>query len=212
MLTAGVFSLLALLLISDESHVLIKRLPLRWLALAGLLTVSSCLVSIFKDFSVKEALTLWSIIGGSILAGHVAVQGHRRALIVTILTSGVLVTLLAVPSYLAAPAGSQAASALSGSFHYPNGLGSFLLLICFLPFTFVFHGGTLLASLASVLVLAGLWASLILTHSRGVWAAGIIALLFWTTVEWKLIWAHRRRMALAAFLITSLVFMASRRP
>jgi O-antigen ligase len=212
MLTAGVFSLLAVQLISDEGQVLIKNLPLRWLALAGLLTVSSCLVSIFKDFSVKEALTLWSIIAGSILAGHVAAQGHRRALIVTILASGILVTLLAVPSYLAAPAGSQAASALSGPFHYPNGLGSFLLLIVFLPCAFLFYGGTRLVSVASACALAVLGAALILTHSRGVWAAGLIALIVWTAVERKLIWAHRRRMALAAFLITSLVFMASRRP
>ncbi|MBI4381764.1 MAG: O-antigen ligase family protein [candidate division NC10 bacterium] len=212
MLTAGVFSLLALQLISDEGHVSIKRLPLRWLALAGLLTVSSCLVSIFKDLSVKEALTLWSIIAGSILAGHVAVQGHRRALIVTILASGVLVTLLAVPSYLAAPADSTAAVALSGSFHYPNGLGSFLLLIVFLPCAFLFHGGTRLASVASACALGVLGAALILTHSRGVWASGLIALICWTVVERKLIWAHRRRIALAAFLITSLVVMASRRP
>ena len=212
MLTAGVFSLLAVQLISDEGQVLIKNLPLRWLALAGLLTVSSCLVSIFKDFSVKEALTLWSIIAGSILAGHVALQGHRRSLIVTILASGVLVTVLAVPSYLAAPAGSQAASALSGSFHYPNGLGSFLLLIVFLPCAFLFHGGTRLASVASACGLAVLGAALILTHSRGVWAAGLIALIFWTAVERRLIWARRGTMALVALLLVGLVLIASRRP
>ncbi len=212
MLTAGVFSLLAVQLISDESRAFTKNLPLRWLALAGLLTVSSCLASIFKDFSVKEALTLWSIIAGSILAGHVAVQGHRRSLIVTILASGVLVTLLAVPSYLAAPAGSQAASALSGSFHYPNGLGSFLLLIVFLPCAFLFHGGTRLASVASACALAVLGAALILTHSRGVWAAGLIALIFWTAVERKLIWARRGSMALVALLLIGLVLIASRRP
>ena len=212
MLTAGVFSLLALQLISDEGHVLIKSLPLRWLALAGLLTVSSCLVSIFKDFSVKEALTLWSVIGGALLAGHVAAQGHRRALIVTILASGVLVTLLAVPSYLAAPAGSQAASALSGPFHYPNGLGSFLLLIVFLPCAFLFHGGTRLVSVASACALAVLGAALILTHSRGVWAAGLIALIVWTAVERKLIWARRGTMALVALLLVGLVLIASRRP
>jgi O-antigen ligase len=212
MLTAGVFSLIALLLISDEGHVLIKSLPLRWLALVGLLTVSSCLVSIFKDFSVKEALTLWSIIAGSILAGHVALHGHRRALLVTVLASGVLVTVLAVPPYLAAPAGSQAASALSGSFHYPNGLGSFLLLIVFLPCAFLFHGGTRLASVASACALAVLGAALILTHSRGVWAAGLIALTFWAAVERKLIWAHRQTMALVALLLVGLVLIASRRP
>ena len=212
MLAAGVFSLIALLLISDESRAFIRNLPLRWLALVGLLTVSSCLVSVFKDFSVKEALTLWSIIAGSILAGHVAVQGHRRALLVTVLASGVLVTVLAVPPYLAAPAGSQAASALSGSFHYPNGLGSFLLLIVFLPCAFLFHGGTRLASVASACALAVLGAALILTHSRGVWAAGLIALVFWTAVEWRLIWAHRRTMALVALLLVGLVLIASRRP
>lgn len=212
MLTAGVFSLLALQLISDENQVLIKRLPLRWLALAGLLTVSSCLVSIFRDFSVKEALTLWSVIGGALLAGHVAAQGHRRALIVTILTSGVLVTLLAVPTYLAAPAGSQAASALSGPFHYPNGLGSFLLLIVFLPCAFLFHGGTRLVSVASACALALLGAALILTHSRGVWAAGLIALIVWTAVERKLIWARLGTMALVALLLVGLVLSASRRP
>lgn len=212
MLTAGVFSLLALQLISDEGQVLIKSLPLRWLALAGLLTVSSCLVSIFKDFSVKEALTLWSVIGGALLAGHVAAQGHRRALIVTILASGVLVTLLAVPSYLAAPAGSQAASALSGPFHYPNGLGSFLLLIVFLPCAFLFHGGTRLVSVASACALAVLGAALILTHSRGVWAAGLIALIVWTAVEQKLIRARRGTMALVALLLIGLVLIASRRP
>ena len=212
MLTAGVFSLLALQLISDEGQVLIKSLPLRWLALAGLLTVSSCLVSIFKDFSVKEALTLWSVIGGALLADHVAAQGHRRALIVTILASGVLVTLLAVPSYLAAPAGSQAASALSGPFHYPNGLGSFLLLIVFLPCAFLFHGGTRLVSVASACALAVLGAALILTHSRGVWAAGLIALIVWTAVERKLIWARRGTMALVTLLLVSLVLIASRRP
>ena len=212
MLAAGVFSLIALLLISDESRAFIRNFPLRWLALVGLLTVSSCLVSIFKDFSVKEALTLWSIIGGALLAGHVALQGHRRALIVTILASGVLVTLLAVPSYLAAPTGSQAASALSGPFHYPNGLGSFLLLIVFLPCAFLFHGGTRLASVASACALAVLGAALILTHSRGVWAAGLIALIFWAAVERKLIWAHRRTMALVGLLLVGLVFIASRRP
>jgi len=212
MLAAGVFSLIALLLISDESRAFIRNLPLRWLALVGLLTVSSCLVSIFKDFSVKEALTLWSIIAASILAGHVALHGHRRALIVTILASGVLVTVLAVPPYLAAPAGSQAASALSGSFHYPNGLGSFLLLIVFLPCAFLFHGGTRLASVASACALAVLGAALILTHSRGVWAAGLIALIFWAAVERKLIWAHRRTMALVALLLVGLVLIASRRP
>jgi O-antigen ligase len=169
-------------------------------------------VSIFKDFSVKESLTLWSIIAGSILAGHVAVQGHRRALLVTVLASGVLVTVLAVPPYLAAPAGSQAASALSGSFHYPNGLGSFLLLIVFLPCAFLFHGGTRLASVASACALAVLGAALILTHSRGVWAAGLIALVFWTAVEWRLIWAHGRAMALVVLLLVGLVLIASRRP
>jgi O-antigen ligase len=212
MLAAGVFSFIALLLISDESRAFIRNLPLRSLALVGLLTVSSCLVSIFKDLSVKEALTLWSVIGGALLAGHVALQGHRLALIVTILASGVLVTLLAVPSYLAAPAGSQAASALSGSFHYPNGLGSFLLLIVFLPCAFLFHGGTRLASVASACALAVLGAALILTHSRGVWAAGLIALIFWTAVERKLIWAHRRTMALVVLLLVGLVLVASRRP
>ena len=212
MLTAGVFSLLAVQLISDESRAFTKNLPLRWLALAGLLTVSSCLASIFKDFSVKEALTLWSIIAGSILAGHVALQGHRRSLIVTILASGVLVALLAVPSYLAAPAGSQAASALSGSFHYPNGLGSFLLLVVFLPSSFLFHARARMTSLASGVVFAMVGAALILTHSRGVWAAGLIALIFWTTVERKLIWAHRRTMVLVVLLLVGLVLVASRRP
>ncbi|MBI2902031.1 MAG: O-antigen ligase family protein [Candidatus Methylomirabilis oxyfera] len=212
MLTAGVFSLLALQLISDEGPSLIKGLPLRWLALAGLLTVLSCFTSIFKDFSVKEALAVWSVIGASLLGGHVAAQDHRRALLVTVLASGVLVTLLAFPPYLAAPAGSQAASALSGSFHYPNGLGSFLLLIVFLPCAFLFHAGTRLASVASACALALLGASLILTHSRGVWAAGVIALIVWTVVEWRLIWAHRRSMALAALLLIGIVLIASRRP
>ena len=212
MLTAAVFSLLALQLISDEGPSLIKGLPLRWLALAGLLTLLSCFTSIFKDFSVKEALAVWSVIGGSILGGHVAVQGHRRALLVTVLASGVLVTLLAFPSYLAAPAGSQAASALSGSFHYPNGLGSFLLLVVFLPCAFLFHSATRSASVASACALALLGASLTLTHSRGVWAAGMIALIVWTMVEWRLIWAHRRSMTLAALLLISIVLIASRRP
>ena len=212
MLAAGVFSLIALLLISDESRAFIRNLPLQWLALVGLLTVFSCVVSIFKDFSVKEALTFWSVIGGALLAGHVAVQGHRRALLVMVLASGVLVTVLAVPPYLAAPAGSQAASALAGPFHYPNGLGSFLLLIVFLPCAFLFHGGTRLVSIASACALAVLGAALILTHSRGVWAAGLIALIFWAAVERKLIWAHRRTMALVVLLLVGLVLIASRRP
>ncbi len=212
MLVVGVFSLISLALISRESLAFLKRLPLPWLAIVGLLTVSSLFTSMFKDFSVREALTLLSVIGGSVLTVHIAGQGRHRPLLLALLASGVVTSLLALPTYLAASSGSQAASALSGSFHYPNGLGSFLLLICFLPFAFIFHGGTLLASLASVLVLGGLWASLILTHSRGVWAAGMIALLFWTTVEWKLIWVHRRRMTLAGVLILSLVSIASRRP
>ncbi len=211
-LTAGVFSLIAIVLISHQGPPFLKPLPLPWLTLVGLLIVSSVFTSIFKDLSVKETITLLSIIAASVLAAHVARQSGYWPLLVTLLATGMLAGLLAVPTYLAAPPGSQAASALSGSFHYPNGLGSFLLLLCFLPFTFVFQSRTMLASLASVLTLAFLWAALILTRSRGVWAVGMIALLFWTTVEWNPIWAHRRRMALAAFLITSLVFTASRQP
>ena len=191
MLAAGVFSLTSLVLVGRRSFAFVSALPLRWLALAGLVIVSSLFTSIFKDFSIKEALVLLSVIWSAILAGHVAGQGHRRPLLLALLASGVLVSLLAVPAYLAAPAGSQAASALSGSFHYPNGLGSFLLLIVFLPCVFVFQSRSLPGSLASVVLVSILFAALILTHSRGVWAAGLIALVFWSTVERKLIWIHR---------------------
>ncbi len=212
MLAAGVFSLVSLALISRESSAFLEALPLSWVALVGLLTVSSCLTSIFKDFSVKEALALLSAIGGSVLAAYVARQCGHRLLLVTLLASGLVAILDAAPAYLTAPSGSQAASALSGSFHYPNGLGSFLLLIAFLPFAFIFHGRTLAASLGSVVVLSVLFAALILTHSRGVWAAGLVALTLWTMVEWKLIWAHRRRVAVATVLVIGLVFLTSRQP
>jgi len=211
MLAAGVFSLVSLALISRESSVFLKAIPVSWVALVGLLTVSSCLTSIFKDLSVKEALALLSAIGGSVLAAHVARQGGHRLLLLALLASGMVASLVAAPAYLSAPSGSQAASALSGSFHYPNGLGSFLLLVVFLPFALIFHGRTPAASLASI-VLSVFFAALILTHSRGVWTAGLIAFTLWTIVEWKLMWAHRRRLALAAVLVTGLVLLVSRRP
>ena len=212
MLAAGVFSLISLVLISQESGAFMRGLPLLWLAVVGLLTVLSFSVSIFKDFSVKEALTLLSVIGASVLAAHVARQSGSRWLQIALVASGVVATLVAAPAYLTGPSGAQAASALSGSFHYPNGLGSFLLLTAFLPFAFVFHSETRRASLASVSVLSVLFAGLILTHSRGVWAAALSALIFLMAVEWRLAWAHRRRLALAALLILGLVLIASRRP
>ena len=212
MLTAGVFSLLALQLISDESHVLIKSLPLRWLLLVALLTLSSCLASIFKDFSVKEGLTLLSVIGGSVLAGHVAKQYGYRVLVITLLASGVAVCVAAAPGYLTAPSGAQAAWGLSGPFNYPNGLGSFLLLMAFLSLACVLHSETLLSSVVSVSSASVLFAALVLTNSRGVWAAALIALIFFMAVEWRLVWAHRRRAALAALLILGLVFITSRQP
>ena len=212
MLAAGVFSLTSLVLVSRESVAFVRALPLRWLTLAGLVIVSSLFTSIFKDFSVKEALVLLSVIAAAILAAHVAGQGHRRPLLLALLASGVAASLLAAPAYLAAPAGSQAASALSGSFHYPNGLASFLLLIVFLPFTLIFHGRSRLLSVASTLASAILSAGLILTYSRGGWAAGLLALAFWILLEGRLVWAHRRRMALAAFLTLTLVLVATRRP
>jgi len=212
MLASGVYSVIALVLVSRESVAFVSALPLRWLALAGLTIVASLFTSIFKDFSVKEALVLSSVIGAAILAGHVTGQGHRRPLLLALLASGVVVSLLAVPAYLAAPAGSQAASALSGSFHYPNGLASFLLLIVFLPFTSIFHSRTRLFSVASTLLFAILSAALILTYSRGAWAAGLLALAFWIFLERRLVWANRRNMALAAFLTLALVLVATRRP
>ncbi len=212
MLAAGVFSLISLVLVSRESLAFLNGFRLPWVALVSLLTGSSFFASIFKDFSVKEGLTLLSIIGGSILTLHVARQGRHRPLLAALLASGVIASLLAAPAYLSALPGSQAEKGLSGSFHNSNGLGSFLLLICFVSFTFVFHSGTPLGSLASVLVLAVLWAALILTHSRGVWAAGMLAMIFWAMVEWKLLWGQRRRIALAAVLIVSLVLSVSRRP
>ncbi|MCI0409086.1 MAG: O-antigen ligase family protein, partial [Acidobacteria bacterium] len=129
-----------------------------------------------------------------------------------LLVSGVLVSLLAVPAYLAAPAGSQAASALSGSFHYPNGLASFLLLVIFLPFALIFHGRTRLLSITSTLFFAVLCAALVLTYSRGAWAAGLLALALWSLLERRLIWAQRSRIGLALVLTVGLVLMASRRP
>jgi O-antigen ligase len=212
MLAAGVFSLTSLVLVSREGVAFVSALPLRWLAPVGLVIVSSLLVSIFKDFSVKDTLVLVSVIGGAILAHHVAGQGHRRPLLFALLASGVVVSLVAVPAYLAAPAGSQAASALSGSFHYPNGLASFLLLIVFLPFTLIFHGRSRPLSAGSTLVSAILSAALILTYSRGAWAAGLLALAFWILLERRLVWAHRWQMALAAFLTLTLVLVATRRP
>ncbi|MBI3780878.1 MAG: hypothetical protein HY278_07475, partial [candidate division NC10 bacterium] len=127
MLATGVFSLISLVLISPHKNVFLQILPLPWLALVVLLVGASLFTSIFKDFSVKEALTLSSIISGSILAGHVAWQGRDRPILVALIASGVISSLLAAPAYLSALLGSGAASALSGSFHYPNGLGSFLL-------------------------------------------------------------------------------------
>jgi O-antigen ligase len=212
MLAAGVFLLIALLLVGRESAAFVSALPLRWLALAGLVIVASLFRSIFKDFSVKDALVLSSVIGAAILAGHVARHGHRRPLTFALLGSGVLASLLAVPAYLAAPAGSQAASALSGSFHYPNGLASFLLLTVFLPFTLIFHGRTRLSSLASTVILAVLAAGLVLTYSRGAWAAGLLALSCWILLERRLVWTNRRYMALAALLTLTLVLVATRRP
>lgn len=212
MLGAAVFSLISLVLVSRERSAFLNALPLRWLALVGLLTLVSCLTSISKDLSVKETLTLLSVVGGSILTAHVARQDGPRHLLVTLLASGVVTSLAGAPAYLSAQGGSQMASALSGPFHYPNGLGSFLLLIVFLPFTFIFHSRTLLGSRASLGVVPLLFAALILTHSRGVWAAGLIGLTFWTVLERKLIWAHRRNLALSAALVAGLVFIASRRP
>jgi O-antigen ligase len=212
MLSAGIFCLISLALISRENLAFLRALPLRWLALVSLVTGASCLTSMYKDFSLREALTFLSVIGGSVLSFHIARQGRRRLLLIALLSSGMAVTLYALPSYLTAPPGSQAASALSGAFHYPNGLGSFLLLICFLPFMFVSHSGTRVGSLGAVLLFAVFWVGLILTHSRGVWAAGMIALVFWTSREWRLLWACRWRMAMGAVLIVSLVLIASRRP
>jgi len=209
---AGVFSLMSLVLISRESHAFVKGLPLRWLLLVALLTLFSFSMSIFKDFSVKEGLTLLSVIGGSVLAGHVARQCGSRALVIALLASGVAVCVAAAPTYLTAPPGAQAAWGLSGPFNYPNGLGSFLLLMAFLSLACVLHSETLLTLVVSVSSASVLFAALVLTNSRGVWAAALIALIFFMAVEWRLVWAHRRRVALAALLILSVVFMASRQP
>ncbi len=212
MLAAGVFSLASLLLVSRDHVAFMRTLPLRWLALVGLVIVCSLFVSIFKDFSVKDTLVLLSVIGGAILAHHVAGQGRRRPLLFALLASGVLVSLMAVPGYLAAPAGSQAASALSGSFHYPNGLASFLILIVFLPFTLIFHARTRLLSVASTLLFAILCAALVLTYSRGAWVSGLLALALWILLDRRLIWTHRSRMVLAVVLTLILVLAVSRRP
>ena len=103
MLAAGVCSLISLVLISQESGAFLRGLPLLWLAVVGLLTVFSFSVSIFKDFSVKEALTLLSVIGASVLAAHVARQSGSRWLQIALVASGVVATLVAAPAYLTGP-------------------------------------------------------------------------------------------------------------
>jgi O-antigen ligase len=211
-LTAGVFSLLSLLLISRDGPAFLRRVPIRWLGLAALFLGVSCYVSIHPDFSIKEALMLLSVAGGSLVAAYVACRGMRYILVLATVASGVIAVVAAVPAYLTAPPDSQAAAALSGAFHYPNGLGSFLLLVVFLPLASLLHGGTRIWGVGSAIVAGVLFAALILTHSRGVLASALIALAFWTILERRLIRAGWARLALAVMLAVTLVIVASRRP
>ena len=212
LLAAGVFSLMSLVLISRESQAFLKGFPLPWLVPLTFLVLWSFSISIFKDWSVKEGLTLLSVLGGSILAHHLARQRGHRVLLIMLLASGVATSSVAAPAYLTAPSGAQAAWGLSGPFHYPNGLGSFLLLTVFLSLACVLHSGTLPASFISLSVASILFAALISTNSRGVWAAGLMSLVCYMALEWRLLWTRRRRITLAVLLILGLVLVASRWP
>jgi len=210
MTAAGVFCAISLLVISREGAAFLRILPRRALALVGLLILASYLASIFKEYSLREGLGVFTVIGAAVLAAHVARSGYRESLLLALQASAIIVSLLGLPAYLTAPDGSQAASALSGAFHYPNGLAAFLLLALFLPFPSLLHTQARGRSAGALLLAAALWAALILTYSRGGWIAALIGLVGWVLVEWRLLLARRVRLSLAAALTLILVLGASR--
>ena len=195
----GQVGLVLILVLGGVAGIFARRLsglvnPSPSLLAGGMLAAVSAFHTLYPDRTIQYLLLLLAYLLAAVLAAEAAREEPQleRMLLTAILTSGTLVTLVAMLRLLRHSDEGLYAALLTGPFGYPNAMAGFLLLT----------GGAGLAvardsrsssiragaMAASGLALVGV----LLTRSRGVWVAAGAGLVLGVLVEWRKEWFRRR--------------------
>ncbi len=179
------------------------NLHLRAFFLLILFLLISFLRSAYADLSIQASLLLLTYFLVFALASTILSERGRVILVYSLVGSALCAAIVAFAMYLLARPGSAEALALTGTFHYTNGLAGFLLLgiyPCFALFLHTDGRKSWIFGLISVVLLI----VLSLTRSRGGWLAFLLAFLFWVFEERNLLIRKWGRVASIGVLVLAL--------